>query len=58
MTGCLHEYCYHCKHFIGHINRFENYYVFGCGLYKKYVTKINDVTLVTPDLLLNTGVIY
>ena len=56
MTKCVHGMCCVCQYFCTNINQFENYYVCGCTLYKKYMTKINDVTVVTPDLLLNVGV--
>lgn len=58
MADCLHKNCYRCKHFKVHINRFENYYVCGCELFRKYLTKINDVTLVMPNLMLNVGIAY
>ena len=48
--------CCVCKYFYANINQFENYYVCGCTLYRKYMARINDVTVVTPDLLLNVGV--
>jgi len=57
MTKCVHHnMCCVCKYFYVNINQFENYYVCGCTLYRKYMARINDVTVVTPDLLLNVGV--
>lgn len=59
MTKCVHHnMCCVCEHFCASINPFENYYVCGCMLYRKYVAEINDVTVVTPNFLLNVGVIF
>lgn len=58
MTSCIKSKCIYCKHFNVNMNRFESYYVCGCSFYKKYMTKIYDVTLITPDILLNVGIEY
>lgn len=55
VKGCLEKKCYLCKHFIVRRNEFEKCFTCGCEMFRKYVTNIDDVTLIKPDVLLNTS---
>ena len=58
MNNCIRRHCCFCKHFYANKNEFDNYYLCGCNLHNKYISKIPDVTLVTSNLLWNAGIKY
>lgn len=50
---CLKKHCYMCENFKAVKNEFEKTITSVCILYRKGIYGCCDVTLITPDIMLN-----